>query len=177
MDFRTTPASSSTSTADDNEIQQQLYEYGRFIQDVLQPQLVVTKSLADDVRSEIANYEDLGQRLDRLIQQQQHQQQEHEQPPPSPPLTSTMVDLGYEAIFCPAVIHDTNKVFVNVGMGFHVEMTIDTAKEFVMKRISFLKGNKLLSKERKEVEIMDHIQSATIILNQLQTELQRSSRR
>jgi prefoldin subunit 5 len=166
-----------------DEIQNQLSEYARFVEEVLKPQLEEAKSLANEVRTEIADYEDLGQRLESLMmpaskpssgdgtneiqKQQQHLKQKG---------MTSMVDLGYKTVFCNAVVRDTTMIFVNVGMGFHVQMPIEDARDFASKRISFLRTSKLKARESKEAEIMDHIQSASIILNQLQMELRRSSR-
>jgi prefoldin subunit 5 len=64
-------------------------------------------------------------------------------------------------------------IFVHVGMGFHIELTIPEAIKFVEKRIEFLKLHKLDSKESKIKEIQEHISSAALLLNQLQEEIQR----
>jgi prefoldin subunit 5 len=180
---------------DQDEIRRQLSEYSKFVENVLKPQLAAAVAAANLVRGEVAEYEALGVRLDLLLRpvgapklhscvdddddgsskEKQHQQQQRQQQHPKP-VVESMVDLGYGAVFCRAVVRDPTKIFVHVGMGFHVEMTMEGAREFVSQRTSFLKGSKLKEKEAKEKAVRDHLSTASIILNQLQTELRRSRR-
>jgi prefoldin subunit 5 len=57
-------------------------------------------------------------------------------------------------------------------MGFHIEFTLGEAIRFVEKRIEYLKVHKLATKENKIKEIQEHISSATLLLNQLQEEME-----
>ncbi|KAG2218994.1 hypothetical protein INT45_007656 [Circinella minor] len=45
----------------------------------------------------------------------------------------TMVDLGTQ-FYVQAHIPDTKYIYVNVGFGFHVQFTLDEAKEFIDKK-------------------------------------------
>ena len=89
-----------------------------------------------------------------------------------------MVDLGYSTIFCNAKIKqgatttENPSLFVHVGMGFHVSMTPKEATEFCQKRIHYLQKVKLKPRQEKMVEIQSHIQSATMLLLQLQQEME-----
>jgi prefoldin subunit 5 len=55
-----------------------------------------------------------------------------------------------------------------------VELTPEEAFKFAKKRISFLKANKLKEKEMEIKEIKQHIQSASMILDQLHAEMEKS---
>ena len=69
---------------------------------------------------------------------------------------------------------EPRKVFVHVGLGFQIELSITEALAFVNKRVSFLERDVLSDKEKKVTEVKDHIASAGLILNQLERELQRN---
>ena len=77
-----------------------------------------------------------------------------------------MVDLGHGTLFCNAV-GELDTIYVHVGMGFHVEMTVTEAIAFVKKRLSFLETNVLKRKEAQVREITDHIVTASAILDEL----------
>lgn len=50
----------------------------------------------------------------------------------------TMVDLG-NSFYMQAKVPDTSKIFVNVGLGFHAELTLSEAVELCVKRESHYK--------------------------------------
>jgi prefoldin alpha subunit len=142
------------------EIQQKISEYANFLQFRLQPELEVVEAARNQARTTVAEYEELKKRL-LAMQQDPPKEAEH------------IVDLGYKTVFCRAVAEDPNTIFVHVGMGFHVEFQIPEAIAFVEKRITFLRDEILSGKEQKTVEVQDHIQSAQMILDELQREMQR----
>eukprot|EP01112_Ceratiomyxa_fruticulosa_P013275 TRINITY_DN3724_c0_g1_i1.p1 TRINITY_DN3724_c0_g1~~TRINITY_DN3724_c0_g1_i1.p1 ORF type:complete len:152 (-),score=32.56 TRINITY_DN3724_c0_g1_i1:181-636(-) len=49
----------------------------------------------------------------------------------------SMINLGSE-FYVQAKVEDTSKVFVNVGLGFHVEFTIDEALSFIDVKVDSL---------------------------------------
>ena len=145
------------------DLQEQLSYYIRFVEKVLKPKLLNAESAANVVRAEITNYEELAARMKgRTTAGKDEEPIEH------------MVDIGHKTVFCNAVVKEPNKIFVKVGIGFHVELTPEEASKFAKKRISFLRANKLEEKETEIKEIKAHIQSASIILDQLHTEMKRS---
>ena len=148
-----------------DDLQDQLSHYIRFIEKVLRPKLLNAESEAGVVRAEIANYEDLAKQMNERAATPLGKEEE--------PMES-MVDLGHETLFCNAVVREPNKIFVRVGMGFHVELTPGEASDFSKKRISFLRSTKLSEKESEIKEIKGHIHSASMILDQLHAEMERS---
>ena len=145
------------------DLQLQLSNYVHFVGNVLKPKLLNAESEASIVRAEIINFEELATHMkDRITSGKTGES------------TESMVDLGHKTIFCNAMVNNPNKIFVKVGIGFHVELTPEEASIFAKKRISFLKANKLKEKESEVKEIKGHIQSASIILDQLHAEIERS---
>ena len=142
--------------------EEQLSNYVHFVEKNLKPKLLNAELEANIIRAEISNYEELATTTnDRIAAGTTGESIE------------TMVDLGHRTIFCNAKVKDPKKMFVKVGMGFHVELTPEEASKFSKKRISFLKANKLKQKDSEIKEIKEHIQSASMILDQLYAEMNR----
>eukprot|EP00980_Cylindrotheca_fusiformis_P003446 scaffold770_cov109-Cylindrotheca_fusiformis.AAC.13 len=148
--------------ADTIEIREKMSEYSGFIEKILRPEYQLAKKLYQTAKQEIDEYKELQQ---CLLKQQQQPTKQHED----------VVDLGFETMFCRAEATDMSKIFVHVGMGFHVEFTILEALKFVVERITFLEQNTLAAKERKMVEVGNHLDEAEIAFRQLATELQRNA--
>ena len=138
------------------DILSKIVEYSNFIENVLNPELRTLESEMEIIQSEMTEYQDLGKELNNQI---------------SIDNTSNRVvdvDLGYETIYCKAVVEDpSSTIHVHVGMGFHVELSIVEAIEFVKKRINHLKIGPLSTKQTKISEVKSHIDSAKQILYQL----------
>ena len=143
------------------DIKQKISEYSSFIQTTLQPNLEQFETSFKKAKIEIGEYDELRTQLQGIIDGR-------------PSKRETIVDLGYKTIFCEAVVDDYDTIFVHVGMGFHIEMRISEALEFVDKRIKFLTQQVLSPRDQKVKETKAHIESATEILRQLQIELNRS---
>lgn len=145
-------------------MREKISEYADFIQKVLRPELKLAQTRYQNVKKEIQEYKELKQRI--LLQQQEPEYPE--------PLVGD-VDLGFKkTIYCRAVAKDLSKIFVHVGMGFHVELSEDEAIDFVSKRISFLETNHLAARQQKMQEVSLHFESAEMSLRQLATEVQRN---
>mmetsp|Transcript_9219 Transcript_9219/g.22901 ORF Transcript_9219/g.22901 Transcript_9219/m.22901 type:complete len:150 (-) Transcript_9219:189-638(-) len=145
------------------ELEEQLSNYVHFVEKNLKPKLLNAESEANIIRAEISNYEELATSMNERIKAGTTDES-----------IEAIVDLGYRTIFCNAKVKDPQKLFVKVGMGFHVELTPDEAARYSRKRVSFLKANKLKQKESEITEVKGHIQSASMILDQLHAEMNRS---
>ena len=160
------------------QLPEQLQQYATFVDQTLKPELQIVENAAREVQKEIDDYVGLAERIQ---QQQQQQQHEHE---------TMTVDLGYGKIRCrasaltsPSSLLRTDEeqgtttnttqmmIFVDVGLGFHVELSEGEAIDFCNRRIEFLSTQRLKRHQQKMVEINDHILSATNILNELQKEM------
>ncbi|VEU45321.1 unnamed protein product [Pseudo-nitzschia multistriata] len=146
-----------------DDLQDQLSHYAKFVETVLKPKLSSAESEAGVVRAEIAEYRELKAKADERTKKGLAGE----------PLEA-LVDLGHGALFCNAVVRDPDRMFVKVGLGFHAEMTLAEASEFASKRISYLRANRLEKRESEIKEIQGHIQSASMILDQLHAEMRNS---
>ena len=157
------------ASASHQDIARQLNEYAGVVDRILKPELVEAEEAAQAVRQEMDDYRDLGDRLQPSGDNKNVLPKE------------MMVDLGYQTLFCNAKIKRTAKasdsspppeqLFVHVGMGFHVELTVSEARDYIEKRLEYLQRAKLSKQEAKIAEIKDHIRSATMLLHQLQQEM------
>lgn len=149
------------------EIQQKVAEYATFLRNVLRPDFDVLSQDVEATKQEIAEYNDLVDRLGKVQQRKQQSAMDG--------IVEERVDLGHEKVFCRATMDDPDHLYVHVGQGFHVELTIPEALEYVAKRVRFLSCDVLPYREAKVQKILDHIRSSEMILDQLQVELSRES--
>lgn len=176
------------------ESQKHITEYTTFIEQTLRPQLKFIQHQVKEVEEEISEYQSLKS---ILLQQQQEGEEEkgrgeeEKGEKEESILKNPIVDLGYQAIYCSArqtsssnennkndnSIRNTNtskgkdnpkSIFVNVGLGFHIEFTTDEAMQFCNNRIQFLKTNVLPHRKTKLTQIQDHFQSSLNILQELE---------
>ena len=134
--------------------------YSDFIEETLKPALKKAETTRNSVKDEIRDYQELRQRLKQHYGQGKIDQYE------------TEVDLGHKTLYSRAVAKDVSQIFVNVGMGFHVEFSISEAVKVVEDRINFLE-KKLSIKNEKVQEVSNHLQSAILVFQQLEIERQR----
>ncbi|EGD80534.1 hypothetical protein PTSG_01125 [Salpingoeca rosetta] len=79
----------------------------------------------DEITTEMSDYHKLKDMIQTVLQEGARKE------------LRTKVDLGH-AFFCQADIPNTERIYVHVGFGFHVEFTLPEAKAFIDKRITFL---------------------------------------
>lgn len=139
----------SPSSPQKQETQEKVDKYTQFLDNVLRPELKEAKRLLEETQLEISEYEELRATLQKDL-----------------PKTTT-VDLGYGAVSCEAKIIDNPMIYVDVGLGFHVEMTVEEALEFTKQRIAFLQANQLENRQKSYNQVQDHAQSAMNILEEL----------
>jgi prefoldin alpha subunit len=143
------------------DLQDQLSGYIRIIETVLKPKLDTAQKEGKIVRDEIINYEELVSCMKSAMAAAVAEEGN------GGDSSIVLVNIGHNSIFCNATVKETNKIFVHVGFGFNVEFTPKEAHEFGKNRIEFLKATRLKNIQHEIKEIRDHIQSATIILDQL----------
>jgi len=150
------PARSIKTHMTDNAMNK-VEEYSNFVTSRLRPELDRAEQSRKETKDEISGYKDLEGRLRYFTE---NNVTEYE----------SIVDLGYRSISCNA-IGSATKIHVHVGMGFHVEMTMEEAIKFVKKRVNFLENDVLKRKERKVRETTEHIVVASSILDELKREM------
>lgn len=140
-------------TMNSSDIQEKSEEYAKFLRNILNPNLQAALEKERHVQQEIHEYGELRDNLRVGIPSQ------------------LSVDLGYGKIRCNATIEANPHVFVNVGMGFHVELNADEAAQFCQQRIRFLQ-TQVLPKRRKDSEtIRQHIRESEMILDAIAVEI------
>ncbi|CAB9505305.1 Prefoldin subunit [Seminavis robusta] len=144
----------SSISQDAQEAQAKVDEYTQFLDRVLRPELQEAKRQVEEIEHEIKEYQALKQALGEV--------------PSLPPPNA--VDLGFQTIYCPAQYAKDPKdqVFVDLGLGFHVEMNAKEAREFIDKRVIFLQENRLNQRQKRLTTVQDHIQSSLNVLEQLE---------
>lgn len=144
-----------------------LMEYRNFADNVLRPQLLQAKASKQSIQQEIDEYRE-------LLEQLQHKpcggvggggEKDNE--------NLIQVDLGHGKVFCEAKTEhvDTTTIFIHVGMGFHVELTIVEGISFIRKRLHYL-DQVLKHRDSKVKRIEEHVASSEYILNELSKNLQ-----
>ena len=152
---------------DAETIQHKVEEYSAFVNQVLRPDLNFLERAEQETQQEIQEYHQLRQQL---------QNEKVAMRDDADALTNSrtmMVDLGHRKVYCQAKIDDASMVYVHVGMGFHVELTIPEAMAFCDQRIAYLQRDVLTQKQAKRKKVQDHLQSAEAILDQLCLEMKR----
>eukprot|EP00457_Paulinella_chromatophora_P019203 gb/GEZN01020793.1/.p1 GENE.gb/GEZN01020793.1/~~gb/GEZN01020793.1/.p1 ORF type:complete len:162 (+),score=26.50 gb/GEZN01020793.1/:166-651(+) len=91
-----------------------------FIDEKLKPDLKQVLDTRDKLYQRISDYQVLGRNIE-LLQQQ------------SLTKLKTQVDLGHQ-FYVQAVVPDASNIFVNVGLGFCVELTLQEALVFIPKK-------------------------------------------
>ena len=152
---------------DDVDIRAKIEEYSSFIGTTLRPQLESAVKAREDVENDIKEYELLQTKLEDMLKKEETATAAAIANGPM----DSLVDLGHEMVYCNAVIDDPNKIFVHTGMGFHVEMTLAEASNFVKKRIRFLRDDVLQHRTHRATTIAVHIEETLLVLQQLGKEM------
>ncbi|UIZ24931.1 hypothetical protein KXD40_006772 [Peronospora effusa] len=126
--------------------------YIAFVEAVLRPQLKQTLAHRDALAQEVHEYQELRE----LLQELTHSKLQS---------LHTLLDIG-ERFHVRAKVDDTSLVTVDIGLNFHVEMTVPEAQIFVQKHLFHLteKRNKWQEKAR---EVADHVNLVLASIQQL----------
>uniref|UniRef100_A0AAV1TNK8 Uncharacterized protein n=1 Tax=Peronospora matthiolae TaxID=2874970 RepID=A0AAV1TNK8_9STRA len=129
-----------------------LQRYSDFVEQVLRPQLQQTLVHRDALTREVHEYQELRELLQTLAD-------------PTPEPLHTLVDVG-ERFYVRAKVDDASLVTVDIGLEFHVEMTVTEAQRFVGSQLLYLttKRNKWQLKAR---EVSDHVNLVIASIEQL----------
>ena len=138
---------------DSLDIEERSEEYAKFLRNVLQPNLDAARRQERQVQQEIRDYEELSGNLRAGIPDQ------------------LSVDLGHGRIQCNATVESNEYVFVNVGMGFHVELEVEEAAQFCEQRVRFLRSQVLPKRMKDADTIRQHIRESEMILDAIASEI------
>ncbi|KAI9594121.1 Prefoldin subunit-domain-containing protein [Syncephalis fuscata] len=138
------------------EIQQKLARYETFVNERLKPDLEQTLVLRDQVFTKISEYEKLQLHLGTIKEQELDS-------------LTTMVDLGC-SFYAQAKVPDTTYIYVSIGYGFHLQLTIDEAVVFIERKIKHLRKmgdtyTNEAAKIRAHIKTMLHAMAEILQLN------------
>ncbi|KAL3765378.1 hypothetical protein ACHAWU_002296 [Discostella pseudostelligera] len=158
-----------------NELKCKIAEYGNFISQTLEPQLRNAVMDREKTEAEINDYIQLQNGLRQLLLEQQQRQQQQGSSSLNDNnnnhTTSTqlvgLVDIAHSTIFCNVSIPNPKIVYVNVGFGFHIEMTIIEAISFIDKRVDYLEKQVLNYRMDVAKKIAKDVEDALELLEEL----------
>ena len=107
----------------DKDIADKVAQYETFLNETLRTDLKSTLTLRDKIYQEQAEYLALRNSINAI---------QLVELVPGEPL-KTKVDLGCN-FYCQARVPDPTKIFISVGLGFFLELTLDEALEFISKK-------------------------------------------
>jgi prefoldin subunit 5 len=140
------------------DVQAKLDEFSAFVRHTLRPDYALLRQREQETRAEIAEYTELLTRLRGYNTC-------------SSVISVEGFDLGYQAAFCDATIEDSSRAVIDLGLGVHVELTIEEALTFVSKRIEFLTVQVLQHRSSKAKKVLAHIHASEQMLDALSNEL------
>ncbi|KAF7828017.1 protein UXT-like protein [Senna tora] len=104
----------------DDSCQEKIQKYEEFVDRRLKPDLVRAIAERDKVFEQQKVFSDLRRNIENLEKN-------------SVTSLKTMVNLGSE-VYLQAEVPDTRRIFVDIGLGFHVEFTWSEALNFITQR-------------------------------------------
>ncbi len=110
------------------DIEVKVRDYEEFVNERLKTDLQGVLEMRDDVYSDLAEYLQLRNVIERLKTREVAEKE-----------LKTMVDLGAN-FYAHAKVADASRIFVAVGFGFFVEFTHQEALDFVEKKVGHLTG-------------------------------------
>ncbi|KAJ1723840.1 hypothetical protein LPJ53_001851 [Coemansia erecta] len=106
------------------EVQEVIKKYEDFITTRLKPDLEETLQVRDTIYSRTSEYLKLKTHIDTIRTQELDE-------------LETKVDLGSD-FYVKAFIPDTTFIYVSIGFGFHLQMTLEEADAFIDEKVKHL---------------------------------------
>ncbi|KAL9186948.1 hypothetical protein ACHAXT_010668 [Thalassiosira profunda] len=153
-----------------SDIQNQLAAYGSFLTTTLRPRLQAAVAAREETEGEISEYAALRGKLLQI-----EQDLDSASDPPTKEMNA-LVDLAHGAVYCNAAIPNPRTVYVNVGFGFHVEMTLPEAVAFIDRRIDYLDKDVLTHRSEAAAAIAKDVERALELLEEAGGELKEADR-
>ena len=149
----------SSNNNNGNELlQTKISEYSNFISQTLQPQLQSAVDKREETEAEIS--EDV--QVQTKLQQIQGD---------APKSIDTIIDISHSTVYCKAHISNPKIIYLNIGFGFHVEMTIEEGIQFIIKRVEYLESCVLKHRVEVAARIAKDVEGAIELLEELGDEL------
>ena len=143
--------------------QQVLNSYRAFLSQKLEPELRKAHEERVQVEEKIADYRSLLTQIESLKEKtttppkRENEEGREEDDNREPTTTTTVrIDLGSE-ILCDLAVDNTNKLFVDIGLGFFCQLSHREARTLSKKRIEILTDVER-EKREKEERIVEHVE-------------------
>ena len=114
------------------ELPKKVEIYEQFLNEKLRNDLKVALHEREQIFSEIAEYLQIKNTIENIIQNKQASPNEVTE-------LKTKIDLGCN-FYVNAVVPDPSKIFIAIGYGFFLEMTLSEALKFIDKKVKILNG-------------------------------------
>jgi prefoldin subunit 5 len=158
-----------TMATKNTELRRQIIEYGSFISRKLQPQLQTAVEAREETEAEISEYAQLQNKIRQI--EATIVDTEHSAIGSSPIAIDAVVDIAHATVFCNTTIPNPRNIFVNVGFGFHVEMQLQEASQFIDKRIRYLEKGVLKHRLKAAATVAKDVENALELLEELGEDL------
>ena len=160
------------------DLRRQIAEYGDFVERTLRPQLQAAVDAREETEGEISEYLRLQNELRLLLVERSGdtaaREGEKSDPPGGneayPPIRA-VIDISHAAVYCDVVVPNPRTIYVDVGLGFHVEMTLAEAISFVDRRVGHLEKNVLKHRLEVAATVARDVENALELLEELGEEL------
>ncbi|KAG4105282.1 Prefoldin alpha-like protein [Neocallimastix lanati (nom. inval.)] len=134
------------------DIETQILKYEKFVNDTLKPKLKNELDLRDKIYDEISEYSKLNTKIEFIKENNLKK-------------LRTKVDLGSN-FYVNAEIDDTEYIFMNIGYGFHAQLKLDEAQQYIEKKTTLLE--KKAEKHSEEIaKIKSHIKLVLETIQQI----------
>lgn len=124
-----------------DDIPEKILRYEEFLNDRLRTDLHKVLDHKENVYKDVAEFTQLKSAVDLLKNEAKKEIISHK----------TMVDLGCN-FYANAKVEDCSTIFIAIGLGFHLEMTLEEASVFIEEKISgLLRKAELLSVQASQI--------------------------
>jgi len=141
--------------------QQVLNSYRAFLSQKLEPELHKAHEERVQVEEKIADYRSLLTQIESLEKtttpkRENEEGEEEDDDDKKEPTTTVRIDLGSE-ILCDLAVDNSEKLFVDIGLGFFCQLSYQEARTLSKKRIDMLTDD-AREKREKEERIAEHVE-------------------
>lgn len=142
--------------------QQVLNSYRAFLSQKLEPELHKAHEERVQVEEKIADYRSLLTQIESLEKtttpkrENEEGEEEDDDDKKEPRTTTVRIDLGSE-ILCDLAVDNSEKLFVDIGLGFFCQLSYQEARTLSKKRIDMLTDD-AREKREKEERIAEHVE-------------------
>jgi hypothetical protein len=169
-------AGAAATTATTVDLRRQISEYGTFVERTLRPQLQTAVEDREETEGEISDYLLLRDELLRLLllpvaDATTGGNGNEAASSSSSPVIRAVIDISHASVYCDVVVPNPRTIYVDVGLGFHVEMTPTEAVSFVDRRVEYLEKNVLRHRLEVASTVARDVENALELLEELGGEL------